>query len=190
MEFLVSEIYEKTDLYAFTNAVKMRNKKPIHTFYRFVIAIMFLLTQFLIIYSMTVFIRAIKYASALRKVYLIIMVVIGLLLIAYSVYRLVVIITDRPFLSERRCWKNYSNKGQTITYRFGDDRFEEHMEQSDHSYEYSIVESVYEDKKRFYLFVNRQSAHIIRKEDFRHGAPDDFRAFIEEKTGLRVQTIK
>lgn len=48
---------------------------------------------------------------------------------------------------------------------------------------YSEVERLIEDDRFYYIFRDRQTAVMVPKGGVRHGTDEDFRAYIEEKTG-------
>ena len=185
MEFLVSSVYGRADLFAFQRAVRVCGKNIYQTFFRW----WGLLMGVWILYAGA---RALFSASAgdaeTRLSVPTVLLLLAMMLLA--VYLLAAGITNRSFLNEWKTWQNFAYKGQTITYRFGEKGFEERLGGGEISLDYSAVKRLYEDKDRFYLFVNVQNAHLIRKADFREGDPDAFRAFIERKTKLYIQRIK
>lgn len=109
--------------------------------------------------------------------------------LAMGSYFLVRGLTDRSFFSEWMTWRSYRGKISEMRYVFGEEGFDETVNGNELHFAYDTIESVYEDGERFYLFVNRQSAHMLRKSDFTEGAPEAFRAFVVEKTGCTVQAV-
>lgn len=185
MEFLVSSVYGKKDLYAFQRAVRACGRNAYQAFFRW----WGLLMGAWILYASVRAVRSAIGENAETEFSAVTMIPM-LLLIVLAVYLLAAGITNRSFLNEWKTWGNYAYKGQTITYRFGEKQFAESLGGGELSLDYSTVKRLYEDKERFYLFINAQNAHLIRKADFREGDPDTFRAFIERKTKLQFQKIK
>ena len=58
------------------------------------------------------------------------------------------------------------------------------------SYRYHALTAVWEDKDRHYLFLQGKMQYVLRKAAFTQGTPDDFRAFISQKTGKPVEYIQ
>lgn len=55
--------------------------------------------------------------------------------------------------------------------------------------DYAAFVKLVEDRKYFFLFVQKHEAHILPKADFTQGDPVDFAAFIAEKTGIEVKRV-
>ncbi len=87
-------------------------------------------------------------------------------------------------------WKQYQDKGRTLTYRLSDMDVSCQIPGSDLTFEYSLIQNVLEDQERFYLFMDKQSAHILKKTAFTKGTIDDFRIFISKKSGQSIEYIK
>ncbi len=185
MEFLVSGVYGRKDLYAFQRAVRARSRNGYQTFFRWWGAVM----GAWMLYAGARAVAASVSEGATAVLWVSTILPMGLLTLI-GVYLLTAGITDRSFLNEWKTWLNYAYKRQTITYRFGEKRFEEILNGSELRFAYATIGSLYEDGKRFYLFINGQNAHLIRKADFQQGEPDAFRAFIEAKTGLHFLKTK
>lgn len=58
-------------------------------------------------------------------------------------------------LSGKITWKRYREKGSKVTYCFCDDCFMEYTAVSEHRFQYSVIHAIYEDRKRYYLFVDK-----------------------------------
>lgn len=87
-------------------------------------------------------------------------------------------------------WKQYSDKGKQLIYVLADEGVYCFASGSDLHFEYPLIQTVLEDKERFYLFMDKRSAHILKKASFRQGDPGDLPAFISEKTGKPVKYIQ
>ena len=90
-----------------------------------------------------------------------------------------------------RLWKNKKQfEGQTTVTTF----FEDHIVDVSHNntltLPYSEVASVEESDEVFCLITTNNLAITVAKSDFTIGAPDDFRAFIQEKTGKKIKIIR
>ena len=54
-----------------------------------------------------------------------------------------------------------------------------------------IIDEIYEGKQAFYLrLIGTNLYMVLQKTCFTIGKPDDFRTFIQEKTGKPVEYIK
>ena len=87
-------------------------------------------------------------------------------------------------------WKQYPDKGKKLIYVLTDQDVSCISPGSELHFEYDLIQSVLEDQERFYLFMNKHSAHILKKASFQQGDPGDFSAFISEKTGEPVKYIQ
>lgn len=96
----------------------------------------------------------------------------------------------RTPLGAGAAWRSYPEKGKLLTYRATEDGVICQSEGSRLNFAYSLVQCVLEDRERFYLFVDQRAAHMLRKDGFVQGAPEEFRAFITQKTGQPVEMIK
>ena len=87
-------------------------------------------------------------------------------------------------------WRSYPEKGKLLIYRLTDDGAACQSAGSLLNFEYSLIQCVLEDRERFYLFVDRRAAHMLRKDGFAQGTPEEFRTFITQKTGQPVEYIQ
>lgn len=110
-------------------------------------------------------------------------------LIACGVGLLISLAGKSPFAAGM-AWKNYRDRGKLLTYRLSDTEISCHIPGSDLTFDYVLVQSVLEDRERYYLFMDQRSAHILKKTKFMQGAPDEFHTFISQKTGKPVEYIK
>ncbi len=107
-------------------------------------------------------------------------VIIGKLLLMSSDYRRL----------GKLMWEKYNDKSSEIIYYFYDRCFIEYKETSEHKFDYSVIKSIYEDKLRYYLFVDESVAHIINKSGFQIGDSKQFATFIAKQAGIDVKQIK
>ncbi|MDY3282425.1 YcxB family protein [Dysosmobacter sp.] len=87
-------------------------------------------------------------------------------------------------------WRNYPEKGTPLVYCLTENGVTCQSAGSRLELAYSRIRRVLEDRERFYLFVDRRAAHILRKDGFVQGTPEDFPGFITRKTGQPVEYIK
>lgn len=59
-----------------------------------------------------------------------------------------------------------------------------------HQLAFAAVQSIAESGAAFYLFVGTEHVLMLRKREFTMGDPEQFRAFISQKTGKPVITVK
>lgn len=86
-------------------------------------------------------------------------------------------------------WKNYPEKGERLTYCLTEGGVTCLSAGSRLEVDYSRIQCVLEDRERFYLFVDRQAAHMLRKDGFTRGTPEAFREFIARKTGRPAEPM-
>lgn len=113
----------------------------------------------------------------------------GVLLILFGAWLLSYVLAPH-WLQRQLLWKQYVRKGLAVTYAFGEERLTEQTLVSDQSFDYSLVETVLEDGEHYFLFVDAMSAHILKKQNFIQGDPEEFRTFIEQKTGKSSVQVK
>lgn len=89
----------------------------------------------------------------------------------------------------QRAWKNYQKHGEAYTYRFTPEGFEIHGKTSDHRYDYSLLQQLWEDEGHFYLFLDQPTPFMLNKTGFTQGGPEAFPAFLQEKTGKPIQWV-
>lgn len=96
----------------------------------------------------------------------------------------------RPVITLIACtaWKKFPHKDM-LQFNFEDQRFTCIMPQTVTNSEYSMITDVCEDQTRFYLY-GETIAHILRKDAFTQGSPQQFREFIAEKTGKPVELVE
>lgn len=86
-------------------------------------------------------------------------------------------------------WRYYKKKGEKITYKFYNDYFVQSLGQNESGFEYSYVKGLYEDEKRYYLFINNKIMHVVCKNGFKIEDLNEFMSFIKEKTNLNIISI-
>lgn len=90
----------------------------------------------------------------------------------------------------KRMWKKYQASGQLYHCRFTEDGCWTYDSKSDHRYNYDVLEALWEDPERFYLAISENRFYILRKSAFVQGAPADFPAFWEARTGKPVRQVQ
>jgi len=182
MEFEVKMVYNRKDFYAFGNALLWRkaNTRSAMLLRKWGA---YLFGGFL---TLTGILGALEYlflpepAGGSASI---------VLYIAFMAIGVLLIYSKSPAALGRSAGKRYSAKGQELIYRFGEDRFSEHIPTSDIQMDYSVISRVLESQTHFFLFINQNAAHILRKDRFTQGDPAQFGAFLSAKTGLPVQKI-
>ena len=96
---------------------------------------------------------------------------------------------NRTPLSEWQARKSFHLHRKDEVFRFAETHYELFLGNSFHSIDYSNIEAIVEDKKHNFLFINKNSAHVLNKEKFVVGSADYFRAFISGKTGVTIKTV-
>ena len=94
------------------------------------------------------------------------------------------------FLNEIRAWLvgRFVMKGiARHTARFTDEGYVIANQRGEQSFDYSSVQALCEDGRYFFLMLSRQQGTLFDKQGFHTGTADQFRAFLERKTG---QTMK
>lgn len=109
-------------------------------------------------------------------------------MIAYLL--MISVFADR--VDAHRKWKEQKKYEGTITStQFFDDHFCDLSSSSiTTSLSYSEVIAIEESENFFMLIYPGSRAVSVAKSDFTIGSPDDFRAFIEEKTGKKIRFIR
>lgn len=112
----------------------------------------------------------------------------ALLLIPYLVCRVIFMVR----LDARRLWKKQKQYDGSITSTsFFDDHFCDVSNKSiTVTLSYGEVTAVEESDDFFCMITSSARGISVAKSDFTTGTPDDFRAFIEEKTGKKIRFIR
>lgn len=109
-----------------------------------------------------------------------------------------IVIQRRPGQAEslqpywaQRAWKKWSGQDPELRwrYRFTPEGVELHNSGSDHRYDYSHLQKVWEDEGHFYLTLDGRVWHILNKSQFTKGNPEQFALFLAEQTGRPVRWV-
>lgn len=91
---------------------------------------------------------------------------------------------------ERRSWKRYPNKGLELTYTFYKDRFEEEDEVSGkNEFHYITLKNGNMDEGHYYLFVNNNTAHMLKRDSFTYGDPEKFPEYIRIRAAVLLDPV-
>lgn len=80
-------------------------------------------------------------------------------------------------------------KTGNLTIKFSAEGLTETSRMGTFSMPYGNVERVFYYRERYFLFLDKRHAHILPERAFAVGDPKDFPAFIEDRTGKRVEYI-
>lgn len=95
-----------------------------------------------------------------------------------------------PMLIQWNYWRRNRPKAGTLyAYSFSDDRFTIINGSLSQSAQYDDLFEIEETKEVFGLKRDKNGAVILPKSACTTGSPDDFRAFIQEKTGKKIKFI-
>lgn len=116
---------------------------------------------------------------------------------AFLVLGVVTLVQRRPGGSPvyprwaKRAWKKWSRQDPELRwrYRFTPEGVELHNGGSDHRYDYSHLQKVWEDEGHFYLTLDGRVWHILNKSQFTKGNPEQFALFLAEQTGGPVRWV-
>lgn len=89
-------------------------------------------------------------------------------------------------LLARIAWLGRNKAVDISEYRFCDEGFTEIDEIQESRIKYTALIKLVETNGYFLLYVQKRAAHILPKARFTAGNPEDFAAFLEEKTGKKV----
>lgn len=96
-----------------------------------------------------------------------------------------------PILIQWNYWrKNQPKAGTLYAYSFFDDHFSLVNGSLSQSAQYDDLFEIEETKEVFGLRRDKNGTLLLSKSAFTTGTPDDFRAFIEEKTGKKIRFIR
>ena len=87
-------------------------------------------------------------------------------------------------------WKNAPKNRLANEFSLGDEAMscDDGVDKLDVAYENMLA--VYETDGIYFVFPSKNQSYILPKADFDVGKSEDFRAFIEENTGKKVEHIK
>lgn len=106
----------------------------------------------------------------------------SLLLFALGIYLAFCGIANRAPLTEWRVGKSFSKYREKDAFYFTEEYYELSLDSSFHRINYSNIQAVMEDQEHYYLFIDKNTAHILKKTQFTKGDPNCFGAFIASKT--------
>ena len=91
----------------------------------------------------------------------------------------------------KRAWKRYRARAALglRSCRFNGEGCWLHDAQSDHRYDYGMLEQLWEDAGHYYLVLPRSQIYILPKRSFTKGAPEDLPALWQERTGTPVLPV-
>ena len=113
----------------------------------------------------------------------------ALLLFGLGVYLIFCGVFNRTPLSEWQARKSFHLHGKDDVFRFAETHYELSLGSSFHSIDYSNIAAIVEDKKHYFLFISKNSAHVLNKEKFITGSADAFGTFISGKTGVTIRAV-
>lgn len=87
-------------------------------------------------------------------------------------------------------WRRYSPKNTEIQIEFCEDYFASYFPTGESRTSYTVIQKLFEDQMRYFLFVNKNAAVIIRKDSFTVGDPTEFGAWIAEKTEEEITKLR
>ena len=114
----------------------------------------------------------------------------GGLLCCFMLVAAVNIILVGTARASRLLWRNYADRVEEFTLTFTEDGYTDVNSVSQSRLDYSVVNGILEDASRYYLLLCNGKAMFIRKDRFTHGDPEQFRDFIQQKTGKPVEYVK
>ena len=116
--------------------------------------------------------------------------VIALFAIPFGLYLIIRALFWVP-MAVLRNWKNVKNReGDFVVSAFFDDHFTSSSKHVSSVVQYNEICSLEESDEIFFLKRTKTSGMPFSKSDFITGTADDFRAFIEEKTGKKIRFIR
>ena len=83
-----------------------------------------------------------------------------------------------------------NKKVQNVSYSFCDEKLYVKTSVDEGTVHYDAFIKIVENKGYYLLFITKYSAHVLPKCDFTQGEPEEFRAFISEKTGLEIKYVR
>lgn len=183
MEFEVKMIYDADDLMALFRVQRWPlDGGKRHSFWKKAALVLGVLCLLLLALSiLRVFMSELLYAFGKIEHKSSHYMPLGLIILgSISIY--LIIRYDGDWFWKRMCWKNYNEKGMEIKFSFREGSFEVLTPACASSIDYSAIAQVYEEKDRFLLIQQNKGAHILRKDCFIQGDPEQFRDFISRVT--------
>lgn len=87
-------------------------------------------------------------------------------------------------------WNKYPYKDAERRFIFQDEQLCSSGTQCEACYDYDAVTYIRENAERFFLYTSDNQFYIFRKDSFTQGDPEQFREFIQQKTGKAVEYVK
>ena len=95
----------------------------------------------------------------------------------------------RGRIAARRMQRNSEKYAQDQVITLDDAGIRAESKAAQAAYQYAAVEAIYRWRGSYVLYVDKVHIIPLPFADFVEGSPDDFPAYITEKTGLPVQTL-
>lgn len=73
---------------------------------------------------------------------------------------------------------------------FKEDHYVHRTRAAETWWNYRQIRAIGEDRDYFALIIDKGHGQIYAKDGFEWGSPDQFREFIQRKTGLKIKTVK
>lgn len=111
------------------------------------------------------------------------------MLLAASAVLLVVLLTEdrlNALISRRLMIPGTAHSVTT----FSEDAYTVKTDSLETQYHYANITRLCETERYFFLFLGNRHGQIFDKQCFQTGSPDEFRVWMENKTGKTIQTVK
>lgn len=100
------------------------------------------------------------------------------------------VIRNGDWIWKKVSWKGYQEKGTELNFCFSETNFTVLTPTSSSEMLYSGFARLYEDASCYVLMLPTNAGYVLRKSAFIEGDPEQFRDFIQQKTGKAVTYIK
>jgi len=84
--------------------------------------------------------------------------------------------------------ENYQNQTE-IEFTFGQSEFIICRLETENHIKYGEISNVYQDKRNYYLLINKEDLQVIPRSDFAFGNSSEFERFISHKIGKEVNDL-
>ncbi len=81
-------------------------------------------------------------------------------------------------------------EGREVNATFKDDHYIHRTKGSETWWNYRQIKAIGESEEYFAFVLDKNHGQIYRKDGFVWGTPEDFRAFIQKKTALKIQKVR
>ena len=116
------------------------------------------------------------------------------MLVGILIFAIGMRIGQRPSATGRSVkylWRAFDKKEMEFHFGFDEDGMDFHCGSEHEHHEYDQLVVVLEEKKNFFLcFDPRRVSCVLEKKELQQGNVDEFRKFMEEKTGKPVEYFK